>query len=72
MLEIKHCINSYRESSKSKVVHLKQDLFIDWLTTKHIPESKPELRHNKQNVLIKHVNNKERVPSITFSTMAKH
>ncbi len=68
-LLIEKCKPHYWEGSEKDVVHLVEPLLIEGLTTESALETEPKLRGHKDDVFIEDVTNKERISSVSLSSM---
>jgi hypothetical protein len=60
------------ERSKDDVVQLVYPTLVEGLATERGNEPEPELRHHKRDILVKHVNHRERVATIRFPAVEEH
>lgn len=69
VLEVVDCVPQNRERGHSDIVHLVDQLLVQWLAGESGVEAEVELRHHIQEVLIEIVKHEQGVTSIGLATM---
>lgn len=71
VLEVKDAVPEDRQGGHSDVVHLINQLFIQWLSGESSVETEIELWDHIQEVLIEVIEDEQRITSIGLTTMEK-
>ena len=72
VLLINKCIEHNRKTSICYIIHLENKRIEHILSTKLVQKGQPKLRHNIYHILIKVVDNKSSILSITFPSIKQH
>ena len=68
---IQHGENDDREGCESDIVELINYWLIQGLSTERGSKSVPELRHDEENIFVKHIDGEHRVSAIGFTAMVE-
>jgi phenylpyruvate tautomerase PptA (4-oxalocrotonate tautomerase family) len=71
VLEVEDAIPKDWQGGHGNVVHLIDQLFIQWLSSESSVETKIELWDHIQEVLIEVIEDKQRITSVSLTTMEK-